>query len=116
VIPSRYPNLRETGSNAAAVRTERNVRDSDATLLITHGEPSGGSALTLEFTRQAGKPSLHLDLETRTFADATRELRAWLAAVEPRILNVAGPRHSLDPAIFEATKRILLEALGGTNS
>lgn len=110
-IPSHYPNLRETESSDPAVRTEWNVRDSDATLVLTHGEPATGSALTLEFARRAAKPHLHLDLAARSLADATLELRTWLAAVEPRSLNVAGPRHSQDPAIFEATKRALLKAL-----
>ena len=57
VIPARYPNLSEVGSADPAVRTEANVRDSDATLLISHGPLEGGSALTRVFCeRQEGNP------------------------------------------------------------
>ena len=45
-IPDRYPNLRETDSPLPAVRTELNVRDSDATLIVSHGTLVGGTALT----------------------------------------------------------------------
>ena len=44
-IPACYGNLVETESDDPAERTKRNVLQADATLLITHGEPSGGSAL-----------------------------------------------------------------------
>ncbi|HWP67568.1 MAG TPA: putative molybdenum carrier protein [Candidatus Limnocylindria bacterium] len=38
-------------------------------------------------------------------------LRAWLRAVDPAVLNVAGPRASEDPAIAEAVTRLLRSAL-----
>ena len=63
VIPVRYPNLREAESADPAVRTECNVRDSDATLLISHGPLVGGSALTARLADQMGRPHLHLDLD-----------------------------------------------------
>ena len=44
-IAARYA-LRETTSAAYDVRTERNVLDSDGTLVLASGEPRGGSALT----------------------------------------------------------------------
>ena len=43
-IPSKYE-LQETSSSSYLVRTEANVVDSDATLIITPGRPSGGSLL-----------------------------------------------------------------------
>src|SRR5512135_124388 len=61
-VASGYP-LRETPSEDYAQRTEWNVRDSDATLVLTHGRPAGGTALTIAVARRLGKPLLVLDLD-----------------------------------------------------
>ncbi|MEZ6054758.1 MAG: putative molybdenum carrier protein, partial [Planctomycetaceae bacterium] len=45
-IDERYP-LKETESAKYDVRTRRNVRDSDGTLVLTVGDPIGGTALTV---------------------------------------------------------------------
>ncbi|HJO22791.1 MAG: putative molybdenum carrier protein [Myxococcota bacterium] len=115
-IPERYEGLRETGSGAYATRTERNVRDSDATLVFGFGSPSGGSELTARLARRLGRPLLVLDLSQCTSEAAATRVRAWLAEKETRILNVAGPRASREPAIAEATARILREALRSPDS
>ena len=54
-IDPRYP-LVETPSADPAARTEWNVRDSDATLLLTTGDESPGTALTRDIARRLGKP------------------------------------------------------------
>jgi hypothetical protein len=106
-IPDRYPGLVETESADPAVRTARNVRDSDATLIVSHGPLSGGSRFTLEEATRRGKPVLHLDLDAVAPAEAAVRLRRWLAAVRPSTLNVAGPRASQDPRIAAATATVL---------
>jgi hypothetical protein len=111
VVPAHYPNLREAESREPAVRTELNVRDSDATLLLSHGEPEGGSALALEAANRIGRPVLHIDLSALSVEAACRKLREWLASVQPKALNVAGPRSSEDPEIFDAVKCVLASAL-----
>lgn len=110
-VPERYPNLVETDSDDPAVRTACNVEAADATLIVSHGPLAGGSLLTLEQARRAGKPTLHLDLTALTEMAAVARLRAWLQAVRPRTLNVAGPRASEDPAIGAATTALLHAAL-----
>ena len=47
-IPARYAGLREAESAEPAVRTALNVRDSDATLIFSHGPLTGGSRLTFD--------------------------------------------------------------------
>jgi hypothetical protein len=111
VVAARYPNLRETESGDPAVRTQLNVRDSDATVLLSHGALEGGSALTLELANRLGRPVLHLDLRAASIQEAAQRLRDWLSIARPQTLNVAGPRSSKDPEIFEATRQVLLLAL-----
>ena len=48
-------------------RGRRNILAADATLILTRGEPDGGTRLTLETARAKGKPVLLVDLaETAT--------------------------------------------------
>lgn len=115
-IPERYPDLVETESADLAVRTARNVRDSDATLILSHGPLDGGSLLTFQEATRARKPLLHLDLDQMEIAAAAERLRSWLAELRPHTLNVAGPRASRDPRIAAATRSVLGLALRGADS
>ena len=54
-IPRRYP-LRETPLPNYEQRTEWNVRDSDATLVLVRGRPAGGTRLAIDATEAHGKP------------------------------------------------------------
>ena len=110
-IPAQYPGLVETESSDLALRTVQNVRDSDATLIVSHGPPSGGSLFTLEEARRSRKPVLHLDLLRLAPASAAAQLLEWLADVDPAVLNVAGPRASEDVTIFAAVAALLRAVL-----
>jgi hypothetical protein len=107
VIPARYANLIETASEDPKMRTELNVRDSDATLLISRGIPGGGSAFTIEVATRLGKPILKIDLERESTELAIRRVLLWLQDVQPAILNVAGGRASEDRDIYDLTKAVL---------
>jgi hypothetical protein len=110
-VPARYAGLRECASSDPSERTALNVRDSDATLIVSHGPLAGGSRLTLDHAERLGRPVLHLDLLSAEPPPAVARLLAWLRAVDPRTLNVAGPRASEDPAIAGAVGALLREAL-----
>ena len=112
-IPERYVGLVETDSEAYEPRTERNVRDSDATLILAFGEPRGGTQLAHQLALRFDKPVLTLDLQLSTIQEAIASVRDWFARTQPRILNVAGPRLSEEPRISHATSDVLREALRG---
>lgn len=108
-IGDRYP-LTETPSADTAQRTEWNVRDSDGTLVLTRGEPSGGTALTLRLARAMGRPLLIVDLAKA--ADPGR-VRSWIRENRIGVLNVAGPRESGCPGIHGEVAvflRVVLDA------
>lgn len=107
IIPAHYP-LTETTSKDYRVRTQRNVRDSDGTLILTRGPLSGGTALTRRLTKEAGKHCLVVDLAQRP---RTSDVRAWVASNNVRILNVAGPRESNQPRIYLQAKKLLRRLL-----
>jgi len=106
-IDARYA-LRETASAAYDVRTERNVVDSDGTLVLASGEPRGGSALTCRLARTHGKPLLVVDLASPA-PPAT--VHAWLDANAIATLNVAGPRASSEPGVYTRASGYLQSVL-----
>lgn len=100
--------LTETESEDYEERTERNVEDSDATVIFTMGELDGGSLLTAEMADKHGRPWLHVDLGETTEEDAARRVAAWLKHLQgDLVLNVAGQRESKSPGIGEAVKRVM---------
>lgn len=109
IIPQRYP-LKETPSREYEQRTEWNVRDSDATLVLCTGKPEGGTGATLEMANKLQKPVFVVDLlKPRNVAS----IAFWLDYEKVDTLNVAGPRESKVPGIrtmaMEFLKDLLLE-------
>jgi hypothetical protein len=106
-IPACYP-LTETGSADYRERTERNVLDSDGTLIVARGSLSGGTALTCSLARRAGRPCLVVDLDA---PPPMAQLLRWVQDGRIRILNVAGPRESQHPGIQAQACALVSEML-----
>jgi len=112
-IPARYTGLRETGDDAYATRTTWNVRDADATLILTAGPLTGGSRFTVETAVRLDKPHLVVDLNTQDATEAARAVWTWLAGLpHPVRLNVAGPRASDAPGVYGRARAVLDRILG----
>jgi hypothetical protein len=110
-IPERYPNLRETDTDLYETRTRWNVRDSDATLILSHGALAGGSKLTESLAGEMGKAVMHVDLSTMSIGDAVVAIGEWLVGLEGETLNVAGPRASNDAAIYAEAREVVSRLL-----
>lgn len=106
-IPVHYP-LQETPSSEYPERTEWNIRDSDGTLIFTYGTPSDGTALTLKMVKRKNKPLLIIDLQAPMECSI---FKSWIHTYSIRILNVAGPRESKIPGIYEMTWNFLMGGL-----
>lgn len=106
-IDSKYP-LKETPEKDYSQRTEWNVRDSDGTLIITYGIPSGGTSLTLEIAKKINKPCMVIDLDhPPEFA----VIHQWINTEKISVLNIAGPRKSQFKDIHEEACSFILELL-----
>jgi len=109
-IPPRYL-LTQTPTERWEQRTEWNVRDSDGTVIFTVSERvTGGSLTTLEFAQVLGRPCLHLSRQVDGDLAAPR-LRRFVADHAIRVLNVAGPRASLEPGVGRFVRATLDAAL-----
>lgn len=105
-LPVQY-RLQEMPSDSYAERTEKNVLDSDGTLIFSHGTLTGGSALTRQLAKDHGKPWLHLDLHQMAAMEAAHKVVEWIGQNSIEVLNVVGPRASHDPQIYDDVKAIL---------
>ena len=106
VLASQY-DLKETPTARYVQRTEWNVRDSDATVIISL-KPllAGGSQKTLEFARKQKKPCLVL-CRVSSPAEAAVRLERFLRENQVKVLHVAGPRASEEPTIGEFVNAVL---------
>jgi hypothetical protein len=102
-IPDRYP-LNETPSADPAHRTERNVRDSDGTMILATTDPSPGTELTRDLAQRLRRP---LYLWHPTSPADVGHFRRWLQVYRIRTLNVAGPRESESPGVYAAARALL---------
>ena len=97
LIPKRYP-LVETPSEKYPQRTTWNVRDADATLIITMGTLDGGSELSARMAEKLAKPCVIVSLRGYPDVAPIRELFHLRAGGV--VLNIAGPRESRSPGIY----------------
>jgi hypothetical protein len=105
-LPDHY-HLKEMPTSSYPSRTERNVIDSDGTLIVSHGKLAGGSDLTRKFAILHGRSWLHIDLDQTNHTDAAAKIKEWVVQEEIEILNVTGPRASKDPHIYNKVIEIL---------
>src|SRR5262249_2486091 len=105
-IAERY-SLKETPTGHYVQRTEWNVRDSDATIIISIKPVlSGGSQKTLELARKQRKPCLVLSQRTNN-EDAATRLHRFVQEHRVKILHVAGPRASEEPEVGQFVEAVL---------
>jgi Circularly permutated YpsA SLOG family len=118
-IPTELP-VRETPQERSpgapgvprSQRTEWNVRDSDATLVLCParaGPEDPGTEWTLRCAARLGRPVLVCDPGD---PDAADRIASWIDALGVRTLNVAGPAESACPGIGALAERVLARAFG----
>jgi len=102
--------LKEMPTASYKKRIEQNVIDSDGTLIISHGKPTGGSDYNRKMALLHKRQLLHIDLAQMNTLQAAKLINSWLALRHIKILNVSGSRTSEDPEIYKATMDILKSA------
>jgi hypothetical protein len=102
--------LHETDSTDYAVRTRRNIEDTDGTLiLVDRGIESipDGTLLTQQYARETQKFLLVVDICIPTIP-MTNTAKNWIIRNKIYSLNIAGPREATCPGIYEKAKSYLL--------
>jgi Circularly permutated YpsA SLOG family len=119
MIPAEFP-LKETEQERSldapdvprSQRTEWNVRDSDATLVLAAGgNRSGcptisdaGTEWAMQCAKRYARPLLICDVSD---PGAKQKVQEWVRRNEIKVLSVGGPAESTSPGIGEQTYRFL---------
>lgn len=110
-LPTKY-NLKEMGTTSYPKRTEKNILDSDGTVIFTFGKLTGGSDLTRRLAKTHGFPWLHVDLNKVSVGEGAELVGTWVENNKIKVLNVAGSRASKAPTIYDLARQILKAAIG----
>jgi Circularly permutated YpsA SLOG family len=102
---ARYPQLNETPLPDPAQRTDWNVRDADACMIVLAAgglAVSKGAVLAEQLAHRYRKPLLIVDLEE---SEAVARAALWLRVQQRRVgaglaLAIGGPRESEAPGIY----------------
>jgi len=116
-----YPRLKETPLANPVQRTEWNVRDSDAALIITTSagvSVSVGTRRAHRWAHQHGKPEHIVEVG---HVNAIPHAAGWLKAQKKRFgphmtLSIGGPRESEAPGIYATAKRLIASILDAVRS
>jgi len=104
-VLAKYPNLKETPLADPAQRTEWNVRDADACLILTDAaglDVSSGTKRASELAHKYRKPLLIVNLGEPKIAE---RVNLWLCVQQAKHgrdlkLAIGGPRESEAPGIY----------------
>ncbi len=107
-IAGVYP-LQETPSRNYQQRTRWNVRDSDGTLILKRGAITGGTALTIAVAQKLRRSFLVCELNQALDEEV---LKRWVHDHQIHCLNVAGPRESSCPGIYQRALAWMMEHRG----
>ncbi|MBE0639598.1 MAG: putative molybdenum carrier protein [Bacteroidales bacterium] len=103
-INFRYP-LRQVYSSNPILRTELNVIDCDGTFIIIFDEMDQGTLMTQDFARLYEKPLFVWMIGNKN--NDPGKFKRWLVQHNIKHLNIAGPRESFAPGIYQNTLELL---------
>ena len=111
-ILEQHPTLQEASTTNPDERTKLNIQDSDGTLILVPCLPlpekiKDGTILTIEYAKERNKP--HLIISVADKADVIDMIRQWLDENNIRVLNIAGPRESSSPGIYDGACAVFQE-------
>lgn len=110
VIPTKYQ-LNETPSTGTTDSMEKNVLESDATLIISRGGLTGGALISQKRAMISGRPCLHIDLFVTPVLQAVSIISSWIRLNRIEVLNVTGPQTDNTSIIYQDTINLLAKAL-----
>jgi putative molybdenum carrier protein len=113
---TKYPNLKETPLAEPAQRTEWNVRDADACLILIDAaglDASAGTKRASELAHRYRKPLLTVNMREAKNAE---HAKLWLRVQQAKHgddlkLAIGGPRESEAPGIYREALRFIEDLL-----
>ena len=106
-VLTRYPAFCESPSVDPAVRTARNVAEADATLLLVLDDAPLAGHRAHPALRRGPRGPLRSSSSSRRPRATRGSDRSWPSSRRDCTLNVAGPRESEQPGVYDAARSFL---------
>jgi hypothetical protein len=106
ILPDKYK-LEEMSVAGYKDRIEQNVIGSDGTVIISHGDLSGGADYSMKMTKRHKRLTIHIDLKETPAFIAASKINTWIIENNIEVLNVTGSRTSEDSDIYKDTLYII---------
>jgi hypothetical protein len=113
-IDLRYPLDELEGGYEA--RTKKNVEDSSATVVFYHGYLQGGTQLSVAYCMELEKAYKLIDIDLVSTEIAATKVIEFISDNKIRVLNVAGPRASSCPPIYDFVRNTMLLVIDKTSA
>ena len=118
-ILDRYPSLLEASTPDPDERTRLNIDHSDGTLIVVPSWPlpsriKDGTNLTINYAQEQDKPFFIINLAEQS--SVINDVQQWVREHNIEKLNIAGPRESNSPGIYEQSRDLFRELLPALKS
>lgn len=118
-ILDRYPSLLEASTPDPDERTRLNIDHSDGTLIVVPSWPlpsriKDGTNLTINYAQEQDKPFFIINLAEQS--GVIDDVQQWVREHNIEKLNIAGPRESNSPGIYEQSRDLFRELLPALKS
>ena len=94
ILPDKYE-LEEMSVSGYKERIDQNVIGSDGTVIISHGDLTGGADYSMKMTKRHKRPTLHIDLKETPAFIAASKINTWIIKNNIEVLNVTGSRANI---------------------
>ncbi len=105
-IPDLY-DLMETISLGFNEALEKNVAESDGTLVISRGIKSPGPTKAVQMALKHQRQFLHVDLRQYALFEAASLANSWMSQKMIQVVYITGPMASEDQQIYQQTRKLL---------
>jgi hypothetical protein len=105
-LPEQY-GLQEVSALGFRYAMEKNIIDSDGTLLVTRGRTSIETRFAVETALSHQRQLLHLDLSQYSTFEAASLASSWIALQRIKKLFISGPSEEPDSKVYDLTKKVL---------
>ena len=109
-VLEKYP-LEALNTDAGVDDMEKNVLESQATLIISRGELTGKPASARKIAMKNLRHWLHLDMNTTPHVQAVSIISSWIRLNQIEVLHVTGPQTREDPRIYQEAMHLLAKAI-----
>jgi Circularly permutated YpsA SLOG family len=105
-LPAGY-DLEETSSLGFQEALERNVLESDGTLILSRGVQTAGPTKAVQTALKHRRQFLHVDLQQYALFEAASLTCSWMSQKHINIVFVTGPLASEEPQIYVQARKLL---------